>query len=110
LIDLLGIFDEEHMKFSTVEIRPGGDKRDKWEVSFYDLDCDRVNEGHGPHDLGFYHYPRRMGQVKAFESLRDHLVAKHEDEIAALTKSLGKLKALKMPNAELKGAAQQRPL
>ena len=86
------------MKFSTVEIRPGGNKRDKWEVSFADLHGDRVNEGHGPHSLGFYHYPRRMGKVKAFEALRAHLVAKHEEEIAALTKSLGKLKALKMPN------------
>lgn len=86
------------MKFSTVEIRPGGSKRDKWDVGFWDLDGDRVNEGHGPHSFGFYHYPRRMGKEKAFEALRSHLVAKHEEEIAALTKSLGGLKALKMPN------------
>jgi len=86
------------MKFGTVEIRPGGNKRDKWEVRFSDLDGDRVNECHGPHGLGFYHYPRRMGTAKAFEALRSHLVAKHEEEIAALTKSLDKLKALKMPN------------
>lgn len=91
------------MKFSTVEIRRGGSKRDKWEVSFADLYGDRVNEGHGPHSLGFYHYPRRMGRAKAFEALRAHLVAKHEEEIAALTKSLGKLKALKMPNAAVSG-------
>jgi len=96
------------MKFNTVEIRPGGTKRDKWEVRFADLPHDRVNEGHGPHGLGFYHYPRRMGKEKAFEALRAHLVAKHEEEIAALTKSLGKLKALKMPNAELTGAERQR--
>ena len=97
------------MKFSTVEIRPGGSKRDKWEVRFADLPHDRVNEGHGPHGLGFYHYPRRMGKEKAFEALRAHLVAKHEEEIAALTKSLGKLKALKMPNVggEARLAAHQ---
>ena len=89
------------MKFSTVEIRPGGDK---WEVRFADMDGDRVNEGYGPHSFGFYHYPRRMGQAKAFEALRAHLVAKHEEEIAALTKSLGKLKALKMPNAGVQAA------
>ena len=52
LSEVLGIFDEEHMKFSTVEIRPGGNKRDKWEVRFADLDGDRVNEGYGPHSLG----------------------------------------------------------
>lgn len=84
------------MKFSTVEIRPVGSKRNKWEVRFADLDGDRVNEGQGPHSLGFYHYPRRMGQAKAFEALRAHLVAAHEEKIAALTKSLGKLRTLKM--------------
>lgn len=109
LSEVLGIFDEEHMKFSTVEIRPGGNKRDKWEVRFADLDGDRVNEGYGPHSLGFYHYPRRMGKAKAFEALRGHLVAKHEEEIAALTKSLGKLKALKMPNAEITGSPKASP-
>jgi hypothetical protein len=86
------------MRFSTIQIRPSGHKRDKWEVSFDDLPGDRVNEGHGPHALGFYHYPRRMGKEKAFEAMKAHLVAKHEEEIAALTKSLAKLKALKMPD------------
>jgi hypothetical protein len=90
------------MKFSTVEIRPAGVKSDKWGVSFCDMEGDRVNEGHGPHGFGFYHYPRRMGKEKAFEALRSHLVAKHEEEIAALTKSLAKLKALKMPKVSQK--------
>jgi hypothetical protein len=86
------------MRFSTVEIRPSGNKRDEWEVSFSDIEGDRVNEGHGPHSLGFYHYPRYIGKERAFEALREHLVSKHEEKIAALTKSLCKLKALKMPN------------
>lgn len=43
---LLGIFDEEQMKFSTVEIRPAGKKRDKWEVRFADLDGDRAIAAH----------------------------------------------------------------
>lgn len=88
------------MKFSTVEIRPGGKKHDKWKVSFADIPYDRVNEGHGPHSIGFYHYPRRMGQVKAFEALRAHMVKKLEEKIAALSKSLDELKALKMPIAK----------
>lgn len=49
-----------------------------------------------------------MGQAKAFEALRARLVAKHEEEIAALTKSLGKLKKLKMPNAEVTGLGRNR--
>ena len=87
------------MRFSTVHIRPSGHKRDKWQVSFADLPGgDRVNDGHGPHGLGFYHYPRRMCKEKAFEAMKAHLVAKHEEEIAMLTKSLAKLKSLKMPD------------
>ena len=92
------------MKFSTVEIRPCGTKRDKWEAIFVDLDGDRVNERRGPHGMGFYHYPRRMGKEKAFEELRAYMVAKHEEEISVLTKSLAKLKHLKMPNPKLHGA------
>lgn len=88
------------MKFSTVEIRPYGIKRDKWGVSFSDLPYDRVNEDQGPCAFGFYHYPRRMGKAKAFEALRSLLIARHEEKIAALTKSLEKLHALKMPKQE----------
>jgi hypothetical protein len=39
-----------------------------------------------------------MGKEKAFEELKAHMVARLEEEIAALTKSLVKMKALKMPD------------
>ena len=85
------------MKFSTVQIRPGGIDRDEWEVAFSDLPYDRVNEGHGPNSTGFYHYPRKLGKQAAFNTLKEHLVRKHEEEIAAMSKSLEKLRALEEP-------------
>ena len=85
------------MKFSTVEIRPHLDKNDMWGVRFSDLPGDRIDEGLGPSGLGFYHYPRRLGKKKAFEILRSHLVAKHEEKINELTRSLEKLKELESP-------------
>jgi hypothetical protein len=85
------------MKFSTVYIRPVGIKKNrKWEVVFVDLPGDRLNESSGPHNFGFYHYPRRMGKKKAFEVLKAHLVKNHEEEILLLTKSLSALKSLDM--------------
>lgn len=86
------------MKFSTVEIRPSGCNRDEWDVSFSDLPGDRYNDGQGPNGLGFYHYPRRLGKKKAFDALKAHLVAKHEERISSLEKSLAKLRAIKMPS------------
>jgi len=88
------------MKYSTVEIRPSRIKKNAWEVNFSDLDGDRVNEGHYPHGLGFYHYPRRIGKEKAFDTLRVFLMQKHEEEINNLTKSLAKLGALKFPKSK----------
>lgn len=84
------------MKYSTIEIRPQGYERDIWEISFYDLDGDRVEESHGPHSLGFYHYPRKLGKEKAFNELKAFLISKHTAEIERLTKSLKKLNELKL--------------
>ena len=83
------------MKFSTVRIRPNVNQ-DGWEYHFEDHEGDRKNEKTDPNSLGFYHYPQRIGKKKAFEKLRAHLVAKHEETIAALTKSLNSLKKLRM--------------
>ncbi len=84
------------MKYSTVEIKPQGYKRDTWEISFYDLDGDRIKESHGPHSLGFYHYPRKLGKEKAFNELKSFLISKHSAEIERLAKSLKKLKELEL--------------
>lgn len=88
------------MKYSTVEIKPSRITNDKWEVSFTDLDGERKDEGHRPHWLGFYHYPRCLGKKKAFEELKELLIAKHVNEIATLSKSLERLKVLQIPAVE----------
>lgn len=85
------------MKFSTVEIRPSRLRSGEWIIDFTYIHGDRVGDGSGPYNLGFYHYPRRMGRKKAFEALRAHMVAKCEEEIEELTKRIEGLNALKMP-------------
>lgn len=82
------------MRYSTVEIRPSILNRNEWEVSFSDLDGDRIDEGHRPHGLGFYHYPRKFGRVKAFTILKEYLIRQHEEEITKLQSSLVKLQKL----------------
>ncbi len=84
------------MKFSTVEIKERATKQGVFIVSFSDMEGDRHNEDFGPHGLGFYHYPRRKGKIKAFEELRAHMVKCHEQTIAALTQRVNKLKALEL--------------
>lgn len=82
------------MKYSTVQIRPSPIDRNDWDVSFADLDGDRTMTAPGPHSLGFYHYPTKLGRAKAFAKLRDYLLKKHDDEIDALQKSRAKLRNL----------------
>lgn len=86
------------MKFSTISIRPGGIHRGSWEVTVAKLPYDREDVDHGPHSLGFYHYPRSKTAQQAFDQLKALLVQRHVDEIAALTKSLAKLNALELPH------------
>jgi hypothetical protein len=85
------------LKFSTVEIKPDLLDPDKWSVSFSDLDGDRHNEGIPPSSLGFWHYPRKLGREKAFNTLKTHMIERHVKEIEMLSKSLSKLVDLKMP-------------
>jgi hypothetical protein len=85
------------MKFSTVRITPRVIKPYEWEVSFSDLDGERVDEGIGPQSTGFYHYPRSMSQKEAFEALRTHLINKHKDEINRLVESLISLEHVEIP-------------
>ena len=87
----------QHVKFSTVEIRERAAKPGAFVVSFSDLEGDRHSENFGPHGLGFYHYPRRKGQAKAFEELRAHMVRCCEADMEALSRKLEKLKKLTPP-------------
>lgn len=81
------------MLYSTVEIKP---RDNEWYVCFSDLEGQRHDEGHRPHPLGFYHYPKRMGKKKAFEALKKQLISQHTKKISQFTESLEKLVALEM--------------
>ena len=84
------------MKYSLIEIRP---KQDSWQVSLDDTDNrDRVSQkSYVPHSLEFFRFPRNWGGEKGFEVLKNHLIQKHQYEIARLEKSLSALKKLKCP-------------
>lgn len=75
------------MYYSTVEIRPSINKLD-WEVFYYDMPYDREAGQGSMSGLGFYHYPRKMGQQAAFDALKVYMIQRHKDEIAKLQKSL----------------------
>ena len=64
-------------------------------MTFTQLDGDREVVQSLPNPLGFYHYPRKMGETKAFQKLKSFLIKKHRDEIAGLKKSLTDLEKLK---------------
>ena len=84
------------MFYSTVEILP---RDNEWCVYFSDLYGDRKDEDFGPHALGFYHYPRKMGKKKAFEALKKLLIQNHIKRIKDYTESLEKLYKLEMEKA-----------
>jgi len=84
------------MHYNTVSIFPSGDG--KWGVVFIRMIKDRVKvDNPTPNALGFFHYPCRWGKQKAFIMLRDYLVKRHDEEIAALQKSRDALLALPDP-------------
>lgn len=81
------------MYYSTVRIRPSIDA-DTWEVFFSDMPYDREPGGEHISGLGFYHYNRRKGKQKAFDTLKADMIKRHKDEIQKLEKSLKKLEML----------------
>ena len=87
------------MYYDTVEIRPIGGR---WVVAHGQMDGDRkTSSPYSPGALGtalgFFHYPRKWGVAKGFRVLREALIKRHEDEIAALKKSLSGLRSLHVP-------------
>ena len=93
------------MKMSVVIIRPRESKAEKWEVIFYDLEGDRVNETKGPTSLLSYCYPRKLGMDEAFSRMKSFIISKYEEEIEYLKHRLESLKRLQMPEVDKKGAA-----
>ena len=84
------------MYYDTVEIKPIAGK---WVVNHSQMDGDRQSsKEYTPHAMGFFHYPRKWGVQKGFRLLKKAMIKRHEDEIAALTKSLSSLRLVEPPN------------
>ena len=88
------------MKMSVVIIRPRESKAEKWEVIFYDLEGDRVNETQGPTSLLSYCYPRKLGKKSAFERMKSYNISVYEKEIEHLKNRLESLRNLQMPEVD----------
>lgn len=83
------------MYYDTIEIKPVGGK---WRAGHEQIDGDRQSEKRArPNALGFFHYPRSWGLQKGFSLLQDEMIKRHEEEIAALSKSLDALRQLQPP-------------
>ena len=72
-------------------------KNGEWNVWFQLDDTDRQSSKTTPNPLGFYYYPRKIGKTKAFNELKNYLIARHTQEIERLNKSLDKLIELEYP-------------
>ncbi len=87
------------MKYDTIEIIPDRKVKVKWRIKHTQSDVDRVAVETSPHGLGFFHYPKKKGVEFGFNTLKAHLIGRHEEEIARLQVSLESLKALTIPYA-----------
>lgn len=84
------------MKVKCIRILPGSSG---WDVSVEHLSGDRKMPSIAFRS-GFVYVPETMPTKKAFSDLRTKMVKEHLTEIARLTKSLKKLRALKSPEKE----------
>lgn len=62
------------MYFNTIEIRRSIIRKE-WYYSSCELPYDRKNDQSKPDGiLGFWHYPRKLGEAKAFEKLKQSMI------------------------------------
>lgn len=84
------------MLYDTIEIRPtyeGG-----WRVSHRELPYDRKSDEQALNSvLGFFHYPKKMGKEKAFETLRSKMIEDRLKAIEELQSQVDELRALTAP-------------
>ena len=85
------------MKYDTIEIIP--ERSGQWQVKHHQDNEDRVATKTSPHPLGFFHYPKKKGIEFGFNTLKAHLISRHENEIERLQNSLESLKVLSIPYA-----------
>lgn len=82
------------MYFNTIEIRRSN-LRKEWYYSGCELPYDRKNEQSKPDGiLGFWHYPRKLGEAKAFEKLKQSMIESRLQIIKSLETEIEELNKL----------------
>jgi predicted RNA-binding protein with RPS1 domain len=81
------------MKYNTITIRVNP-TTNKLDISIRRDDQDREETETTPHHLGFYHYPACMSDAQAFETLKNHLIEAHKEEMESVTQSMESISAL----------------
>lgn len=89
------------MKYSTIEIKPS--LFSDWTVNSYDLPCDRESGEGNISQMGFFHYPTKLGSQAAFDKLKSHMIDSYNAEIERIIDTRDSLMLLEFPQYERKG-------
>lgn len=84
------------MLYDTISISPSHDGG--WEVCHVERPHDRKSGEQALNGVfGFFHYPRKWGKEKAFETLRSKMIEERLKAIAELQSQVDELRALTVP-------------
>lgn len=91
------------MLYNTVEIRKSAIRK-TWGVNNKELSYEREDAVPKPSGiLGFWHYPRELGEEQAFETLKQAMIDARNDVIISMQKEISELQALQYkPNKRKK--------
>lgn len=86
------------MYYNSMEIRPKSFGESGFNVSWSKTPYDRESgKGSLNAGLGFYHYPRKLGEEKAFCELRDSMIAVRQKCIDRMLSDIEELRKLELP-------------
>lgn len=100
------------MFFDTVQIRRhrgfGKITNPTWAITFQSDGVDRVRGACIPFAVGWYHYPKYIGEKRAFEKLKATIAKAIKKEQRQVAKDLKDLEALKFEDSLSRGRKASR--
>lgn len=86
------------MYYSCMEIKPKSFGDSGFNVSWSKTPYDREpGKGSLNAGLGFYHYPRKIGEERAFNELREAMIAVRQKHVDEMLSDIEELKKLESP-------------